>query len=83
MAGDGDEDRLWAKASKMLTTTCNCPEGLNPNLWAKQCWSAANLIQEWVGVPMLEALGRHVTAMQVRLPGVFLCETQVPEVLRL
>ena len=30
---------------------------------------------------MLEAFGRHVTAVRARLPGVLLCETQVPEVL--
>ena len=30
---------------------------------------------------MLEALGRHVTAVRARLPGVFLCEAQVPEAL--
>ena len=78
---DGDEDMLWAKVSEMLTETCSRPEGFNPKSRAEQCWSAAKLIQEWIGVPMLEALGRHVTALRARLPGVFLCEAQVPEAL--
>ena len=64
---DGDEDRLWAKVSEMLTETCSRPEGFNPKSWAEQCWSAAKLIQEWVGVPMLDALGRHVTAVQAMI----------------
>ena len=67
---DGDEDRLWVKVREMLTETCSRPEGFDPIAWAAQCWSAAKLIQEWVGVPMLEALGRHVTAVRARLPGV-------------
>ena len=68
---DGDGDRLWAKVSEMLTETCSRPKGFNPKSWAKQCWSAAKLIQEWVGVPMLEAVGKHVSAVRPRLPGVF------------
>ena len=61
MTEDGDEDRLWTKVSEMLTETCSRPEGFNPKSWAQQCSSAAKLIQEWIGVHMLEALGRHVT----------------------
>ena len=34
---DGDDDRLWAKVSKMLIETCSRPEGCNPKSWAKQC----------------------------------------------
>ena len=48
MTEDGDEDRLWAKVSEMLTETCSRPEGFNPKPWAEQCWSAAKLIQEWI-----------------------------------
>ena len=79
MTEDGDEDRLWAKVREMLTETCSRPEGFNPKSRAGQCRSAAKLIQEWIGVPMLEALGRHVTALRARPPGVFLCEAQMPE----
>ena len=79
VTGDGEEDELWDSVREMLTETCSRPEGFDPRAWADQCWSAAKLIQEWLGVPMLEALGRHATAVRARLPGVFLCEAQVPE----
>ena len=59
MTEDGDEDRLWAKVSEMLTETCSRPEGSNPKSWAEQCWCAAKMIQEWIGLPTLDALLRQ------------------------
>ena len=71
-------EQKWASARTLLLDLV-CAEGVSAKDWARKVWGAAKQLEAELGIPMLEVLGRHLSGVRARLPGVFYGVEAVPQ----